>query len=173
MQPENVGMGGWNTETPRPNGAANIGFVGTYVPRRCGIATFSNDLVTAIAGDDRGARVNVVAINDRSDSYSYPMEVKFEVAQNVLGQYRKAADFLNMNSLDAVCVQHEFGIFGGDDGGHILRFMKQLQMPIVVTLHTVLHEPSNSQRELIRQMADASDRLVVMSHMGRRYLEEI
>ena len=173
MESERKETGGWNVETSRQGGVANIGFVGTYTPRRCGIATFGNDLVTAIAADNRDHRINVVAINDRPDVYGYPKEVKFEVSQNVLGQYRKAADFLNMNSLDAVCVQHEFGIFGGDDGGHILRFMKQLHMPVVVTLHTILRDPSDSQRELIQELAHASDRLVVMSQMGQRYLEDI
>jgi len=165
-------MNSWDEGRGLEGDVANIGFVGTYVPRRCGIATFTNDLVTAIAGEDRERRINVVAINDRSDAYAYPKEVKFEISQNVLGHYRKAADFLNVNALDAVCVQHEFGLFGGNDGAHVLRFLKQLHMPVVVTLHTILHDPSDSQRELIRDIAHASDRLVVMSETGKRYLEE-
>jgi glycosyltransferase involved in cell wall biosynthesis len=154
-------------------GIDNIGFVGTYTPRRCGIATFGADLVTAVAQGDNEPRINFVALNDRPDTYPYPEEVKFEIAQNALGQYLKAADFLNMNLLDAVCVQHEFGIYGGSDGAHILKLMRQLHMPVVVTLHTILNNPSCSQRELIREMADVSDCLVVMSETGKRCLEEV
>ena len=164
---------GRNLGRSRLTGVSNIGFVGTYVPRRCGIATFGADLVTAIAQGDNEVRINVVAINDRPDAYTYPREVKFEIAQNALGEYPKAADFLNMNRFNAVCVQHEFGIYGGNDGAHVLRFLKQLRMPAVITLHTILDKPSCSQRELIREMADLSDCLVAMSETGKRCLEQV
>jgi glycosyltransferase involved in cell wall biosynthesis len=116
--------------------------------------------------------MNVVAVSDRPGTYAYPKEVKFEVSRNVLAQYEKAADLLNVSSLDAVCVQHEFGIYGGSDGAHILKFLKQLRVPVVVTLHTILRSPSVAQRELIGEIAKASDRLVVLSHTGKRYLQE-
>ncbi len=173
MESNDWATNGLTVGRSRSRGYVNIGFVGTYVPRQCGIATFGADLVGAIAAQNRKHRVNVVAINDRPGAYAYPSEVKFEVSQNVLGQYQKAADFLNMSSPDVVCVQHEFGIFGGANGAHILRFLKQLRMPVVVTLHTILHDPSDAQRELIQEIAYTSDRLVVMSQTGKRYLEQI
>ena len=149
-----------------------VAIIGSYVPRRCGIATFSADLAAAIAGTGKAA-VDVVAMNDRSDEYAYPDEVKFEIPQNVLDSYRKAADFLNMNLVDVVCVQHEFGIYGGADGAHVLKLLRQLRMPVVTTLHTVLEKPSERQRGVIRELTDASDRLVVMTDTGRRFLEEV
>ena len=162
----------WNLGVSSRRRASNIGFVGTYIPQRCGIATFGADLVAAIAAEDCASRMNVVAVSDRPDTNAYPKEVKFEVSRNVLGQYEKAADSLNASSLDAICVQHEFGIYGGSDGAHILKFLRRLRMPVVVTLHTILRSPSAAQRELVREIAKASDRLVVLSHVGKRYLQE-
>src|SRR5690606_8241492 len=134
--------------------------------------TFGADLAAAISGTGEAA-VDIVAMNDRSDEYAYPDEVRFEIPQNVLDGYRNAADFLNMNLVDAVCVQHEFGLYGGPDGAHLLKLMRQLRMPIVTTLHTVLEKPSERQREIIREIADLSDRVVVMTETGRRFLEEV
>src|SRR5690606_10860458 len=119
------------------------------------------------------AEVDVVAMNDRVDEYAYPDEVKFEISQNVLDAYGKAADFLNMNLVDVVSVQHEFGIYAGADGTHLLKLLRQLRMPIVTTLHTVLEKPSARQRDVIQEIADISDRLVVMTEPGRRFLEQV
>lgn len=156
----------------RREGRTRVAIIGSYVPRRCGIATFGADLAAAISGTGEAA-VDIVAMNDRSDEYAYPDEVRFEIPQNVLDGYRNAADFLNMNLVDAVCVQHEFGLYGGPDGAHLLKLMRQLRMPIVTTLHTVLEKPSERQREIIREIADLSDRVVVMTETGRRFLEEV
>ncbi|HEX6994297.1 MAG TPA: glycosyltransferase family 4 protein [Gammaproteobacteria bacterium] len=156
----------------RHEGRTRVAIIGSYVPRRCGIATFSADLAAAIAGTGEAA-VDVVAMNDRSDEYAYPDEVRFEIPQNVLDGYRNAADFLNMNLVDAVCVQHEFGLYGGADGAHLLKLLRQLRMPVITTLHTVLEKPSERQREVIREIAEASDRLVVMTDTGRRFLEDV
>ncbi|HEX7081783.1 MAG TPA: glycosyltransferase family 4 protein [Gammaproteobacteria bacterium] len=156
----------------RHEGATRVAIIGSYVPRRCGIATFSADLAAAITATGE-AEVDIVAMNDRSDEYAYPDEVKFEIPQNVLDGYGKAADFLNMNLVDAVCVQHEFGLYGGADGTHLLKLLRQLRMPVVTTLHTVLEKPSDRQRDVLREIADASDRLVVMTDTGRRFLEQV
>jgi len=154
------------------DGLRSIVFVGTYVPRRCGIATFTSDLTRAVAAASGDARVAVTALNDSPDGYDYPPEVTFEVNQNYLRGYRLAADYLNVGRVDVVCVQHEYGIFGGPDGGHILNLLAQLRMPVVTTLHTILKDPSAGQKRVVCELAAASDRLIVMSETGRRFLIE-
>ncbi|GAB4256235.1 MAG: glycosyltransferase family 4 protein [Deferrisomatales bacterium] len=151
----------------------SVAVVGTYVPRQCGIATFSADLTRAMNDVAPSTSLQVIALNDRPEGYDYPDEVAFEIRQNVLNDYRLAGDYLNVNRVDAVVLQHEYGIFGGKDGSHVLPFLTHLRMPVVTTLHTVLKNPSPSQKAVLRQLADLSDRLVVMSETGRRFLEEV
>ncbi|NIM49388.1 MAG: glycosyltransferase [Gemmatimonadales bacterium] len=150
----------------------SIALVGTYVPRRCGIATFTADLARAIAEVGGGARVTVTALNDQPEGYDYPAEVAFEVNQNQLADYRLAADYLNARQVDIVCLQHEYGIFGGPEGSHVLKLLAELRMPVVTTLHTILKNPSPKQKEVVCELAAVSDRLVVMSEMGRRFLTQ-
>jgi hypothetical protein len=97
-----------------------VALIGNYVPRQCGIATFTTDLLTALAKEDQAGEYWAVVMNDLPDGYRYPSEVRFEVNQRSLAEYRLAADFLNMNRVELVCLQHEFGIFGGENGGHVL-----------------------------------------------------
>ena len=85
----------------------------------------------------------VVPVNDLAGGYDYPAEVRFEIAEQDLPSYLRAADFLNITDVDVVCVEHEFGIFGGPAGSHVLALLRELQMPIVTTLHTVLREPND------------------------------
>jgi glycosyltransferase involved in cell wall biosynthesis len=151
----------------------SIALIGTYVPRRCGIATFTNDLATGLGLASNGLHVEVVAMNDDRAGHDYPGEVEFEIGQNELGDYRVAADHLNASRIDVVSVQHEFGIFGGADGAHILKLIAQLRMPVVTTLHTVLERPSPGQRRVVTELAALSDRLVVMSEKGRAFLSDI
>lgn len=148
-----------------------LAFVGTFPPRRCGIATFTSDLVDATARQ-ANRPVHVVAINDTPEGHDYSDQVSFEVGQNVLQDYRQAADFLNIARVSAVNVQHEFGIFGGDDGRHVLRLVSQLRMPVVATLHTIPKNPTPSQRFVLEELARLSDRLVVMTETGKRFLVE-
>ena len=155
-----------------PGPVHSIALIGTYVPRQCGIGTFTSDLVGGLKALANDGRVAVVAVNDRSDGYDYPPEVEFEFNQNELREYRIAADYLNANRIDAVCVQHEYGIYGGKDGSHILKLIGQLRMPVVTTLHTVLREPSTSQREIVVELAERSDSLIVMSEAAKRFLVE-
>ncbi|MCZ6857854.1 MAG: glycosyltransferase [Gemmatimonadetes bacterium] len=150
-----------------------VGFIGTYVPRKCGIATFTADLLHAVAAEAPSTRVIAVASNDVPDGYDYPPEVQFEIAQQRLADYRKAAEYLNVNEYDAVCVQHEFGIYGGTEGEHLVKLLGELRMPKIATLHTLLREPTPEQRRVLCSLAEVCDRLVVMSEMGRRFLEEI
>jgi glycosyltransferase involved in cell wall biosynthesis len=150
-----------------------IAFIGDYLPRRCGIATFTADLCRAVAAQYPEMSCFVVAINDIPEGYNYPAEVRFELAEQDLFSYRQAADFLNYNNVSLVCVQHEYGIYGGPAGSHLLALLRELRMPIVTTLHTILREPDRNQRRVLVGLAQLSDRLVVMSQQAARFLQEI
>jgi glycosyltransferase involved in cell wall biosynthesis len=149
-----------------------IAFLGDYLPRLCGIATFTHDLAEAVAGAAPGADCFVGAVNDRVEGYDYPQRVRFELLEKDLDSYRRAADFLNFNNADILCVQHEFGIYGGPAGSHLLALLKEVRMPVVTTLHTVLREPNPSQRKVMEELARRSDRLVVMARKGAEILRE-
>ena len=151
------------------NGAMPVAFVGTYGPRRCGIATFTADLARAVAGDGRVAPV-VLAVTDPAGQYQYSADVKFEIRQNVKADYARAAEFVNYSSVRLVCIQHEYGIFGGDDGGYLLDFVYALRVPAVVTLHTVLKRPSENQAAIVRKMWERCEQLIVMSQIARDLL---
>jgi len=147
--------------------------VGSYPPRRCGIATFSADLAEAVADADPTLDVRSVAMNDRPEGYRYPSRVWFEINRNRLGEYRLAADFLNMSHVDMVSVQHEFGLFGGDAGAHLLEFVRRLRMPVVATLHTVLKTPNDDQLQVTRRLADECGKLVVMADRAYDFLVDV
>ncbi|HUD49204.1 MAG TPA: glycosyltransferase family 4 protein [Candidatus Baltobacteraceae bacterium] len=115
----------------------------------------------------------VVPVNDLAGGYDYPAEVRFEIAEQDLPSYLRAADFLNITDVDVVCVEHEFGIFGGPAGSHVLALLRELQMPIVTTLHTILREPNAEQPRVMRELIPLSTRLVVMSERGRKLLLDV
>src|SRR5687768_7393810 len=115
-----------------------IAVLGNHAPRQCGIATFTTDLSDAIAAEFPSLDCFVLAMNDSGRRHAYPARVRFEISESDLGSYRRAADFLNVNTIDAVSVQHEYGIFGGKAGSHVLALLRELRMPIVTTLHTIL-----------------------------------
>jgi glycosyltransferase involved in cell wall biosynthesis len=150
-----------------------IGFIGNYLPRQCGIATFTTDLCEAIATEYSDTTCIALPINDIEAGYAYPPRVRFELAEKDIDSYRRAADFLNINSVDLVCLQHEYGIFGGPAGSHILALLRELRMPIVTTLHTVLQKPNPDQRRVLQEVAALSDRVVVMSERGLEFLQEV
>jgi glycosyltransferase involved in cell wall biosynthesis len=150
-----------------------IAFLGDYLPRKCGIATFTTDLRCAVATEFPATQCLVVPVNDLAEGYNYPAEVRFEIAEQDLPSYLRAADFLNITDVDVVCVEHEFGIFGGPAGSHVLALLRELQMPIVTTLHTVLREPNAEQRRVMRDLIRLSSRLVVMSERGVEFLRDI
>lgn len=160
------------TEKEQANGL-KIALIGNYLPRQCGIATFSSDLLTALAQDNSSGENWAVVMNDVPEGYRYPSRVRFEVNQRVLEEYRLAADFLNMNRVDVVCLQHEFGIFGGEHGAHILDLLKYLRMPVITTLHTVIKDPTPGQLNVTRRLGQLSDRLVVMSYQAVEMLQKI
>jgi glycosyltransferase involved in cell wall biosynthesis len=154
-------------------GQHNIALIGDYQPRRCGIATFTTDLTQALAEESPESSCFVVAMNDVLEGYRYPDQVRFEVNDKSLVDYQLAADFLNVSQVDVVCVQHEFGIYGGRFGSHILPLLRDLRIPIVTTLHTVLKDPEPGQKTIVEEMAQVSDRMVVMSDKARRMLREV
>jgi glycosyltransferase involved in cell wall biosynthesis len=157
----------------QPSAIRKVAFLGDYLPRKCGIATFTTDLRCAVAKEFPQLQCLVVPVNDFVDGYAYPAEVRFEIAEQDLTSYLRAADFLNITDVDVVCVQHEFGIYGGPAGSHVLAALRELQMPIVTTLHTVLREPNPDQRRVMRDLIRRSTRLVVMSERGREILLEV
>ncbi len=148
-------------------------FLGDYLPRKCGIATFTTDLRCAVAAQFPNIQCQVVPVNDIEEGYDYPPEVRFEIAEQDLPSYLRAADFLNISDVDVVCLEHEFGIFGGAAGSHVLALLRELRMPIVTTLHTVLREPNGEQRRVMRDLIRLSTRLVVMSERGRDFLRDV
>ena len=150
-----------------------IAFVGDYLPRKCGIATFTSDLLTSVAAAHPQSQCLAVAVTDIKGGYEYPEVVRFEIEEQDLPSYLRAADFLNISNVDIVCLQHEFGIFGGPAGGHILALLRELRMPIITTLHTVLREPKLEQRRVMQELISLSTRLVVMVERGRQMLQEI
>jgi glycosyltransferase involved in cell wall biosynthesis len=158
---------------PRPRHPIRIAVIGNHLPRQCGIATFTTDLCNAISAEYGAAQLSVVAVNDGHSSYSYPERVHFEISEGNPESYRAAADHLNADNTDLVCLQHEYGIFGGKSGSYIMELLKRLRMPVVTTIHTVLREPNLDQRVVMRKIAARSERLIVMSQYSSRILQEI
>ena len=154
-------------------GIGSVAVIGNYSPRQCGIATFTTDLVEALSTEAPDINCWAVAMNDRPEGYAYPEKVRFEINQNKLTDYSIASEFLNINQVDIVCLQHEYGIFGGPAGSHLLKLLLELRMPVVTTLHTVLKDPSPEYLEVMRTLSDLSDKLVVMSRKAVGFLKDI
>jgi glycosyltransferase involved in cell wall biosynthesis len=152
---------------------SRIAVVGNYLPRQCGIGTFTTDLCEAISSEYGSARLFALAVNDTESGYAYPPRVRLALQQDDLSSYEQAADFLNFTNFDLVCLQHEYGIFGGPAGSHILSLLRRLKMPVITTLHTVLREPNPDQRLVMEEIAAISDRLIVMSQLSSQFLQEI
>jgi glycosyltransferase involved in cell wall biosynthesis len=152
-----------------------IAVIGNYLPRQCGIATFTSDLCDALAAHMEKTDENLIAVamDDMDEGYDYPDRVKFQIRANVQRDYIRAADFLNVHKFDIAILQHEFGIFGGSAGAYIIRLIKDLRMPVMTTLHTVLQDPSEEQRVIFQKLARYSESLVVMAHKARSMLKEV
>ena len=150
-----------------------VAVIGNSVPRRCGIATFTTDLVQAMSTEAPETVFWTLVMNDVPEGYPYPAQVRFEIDDSKLSDYALAAEFLNMNKVEIACLQHEYGIYGGPSGRYVLQLVSDLAMPVVTTLHTVLKEPSAVEKETLCELAELSDRLVVMSEMSRTFLRDI
>ena len=156
----------------------DVSFVGTYPPRQCGIGTFTHDLGQSIAqlqGETvgTGETVRVVALSNKGGVYNYGPEVQFEIQAQHRMDYRGAADFLNLSAADVISLQHEFGIFGGDDGAYIIDLLSRLTRPVVTTLHTVLQEPTPGQLETLKTVCAHSTLVVVMAQKAIELLVNI
>ena len=143
--------------------------IGNHTPRQCGIATFTADVANSLIFN--GIPTDVVAMNDRAKGYEYPPIVKYQIPEKRVGSYRAAADYLNLNDYSVVCLQHEYGIFGGSAGRHVLNLLRNLQMPLVTTLHTLLEEPDSEQHQVLQEIVQLSQRVVVMSERAHRMLQ--
>ena len=142
--------------------------IGNSLPRRCGIATFTTDLQRAISNSRPNLQAGIVAM-----TYDYPSSVVLQIKDDTIEEYVRAAAFLNAGRFDIVCLQHEFGIFGGEAGAHILELLSRLTMPVVTTLHTVLAEPTAIQRAVIERIVEASSKIIVMANKGRELLRSV
>jgi glycosyltransferase involved in cell wall biosynthesis len=150
-----------------------IAVIGNSLPRRCGIATYTTDLKNAIAISREDIETCIVAMTDRGQAYDYPPAVAFQIKDGNIEDYMRAADFLNAGRYDVVCLQHEFGIFGGEAGAHILVLLSRLTMPVVTTFHTVLADPTPAQRSVLERIVEASTKVVVMAHKGHELLRDV
>ena len=150
-----------------------VALIGSYSPRQCGIATFTTDLVEALACSRPDIACLAIAMNDPGKRYDYPVEVAFQIDQNEPGDYLKCARFLEANDVDLLCVQHEFGIFGGPAGSHLLDLLDEVRIPVVATLHTILERPNSAQRAVMERLTRRASKLVVMSAKGKSLLESV
>src|ERR1700761_9254147 len=157
-----------------------IAYISTYPPRECGIATFNYNLMHAINANfpKRKSLLEggfVVALNDSEvlHEYEYPEEVKYIIRQNHQKDYIRAANYINTSNVDACIMEHEFGIYGGESGIYILPMINRLQKPLISILHTVLKDPSFVQKIIIREIADQSAKVIVMSQRAVDFLTEI
>jgi glycosyltransferase involved in cell wall biosynthesis len=150
-----------------------IGFIGNHLPRQCGIATFTTDLCEALAIAYPDTACIALPVNDTAEGYIYPPRVRFELVEKDIASYRRAAEFLNINNVDVVCLQHEYGIYGGPAGSHILALLRLLHMPIITTLHTILESPDADQLRVLQEVVSLSARVVVMSERGITLLKQV
>lgn len=150
-----------------------VAFLGDYPPRKCGIATFTRDLRDAVAAANPDWNCPVIAVSDQPEAYDYSDDVRFEIPQPDVASYVRAAHFLNLSHTDALCVQHEFGIFGGTAGSHVLGLMRRVRLPVVTTLHTILETPDADQRRVFSEIISLSTRVVVMAERARVMLRDI
>ena len=151
----------------------NLSFIGSHIPRRCGIATFTSDICQAVAEEYPETKCIVGAVNDRAEGYDYPGSVRFEIEEQEVASYLRAAEFLNINNVEVLSVQHEFGIYGGPAGEYLLELLRNVRMPVVTTLHTVLQAPDTHQRRIMEELDRLSSRFIVMADRGRAILESV
>jgi hypothetical protein len=142
-----------------------VSFVSSYVPRQCGIATFTNDLATSVTKIQSGTplHASLTALNDIPEGYKYPPEVKFEIKDKSINDFKEAAYFLNLSNRDVINLQHEFGLYGGEAGSHILHLLENLKKPVVTTMHTVLEHPNEDQLKVVQEISRYSSCIVVQS----------
>lgn len=152
---------------------SKIAVVGNFLPRKCGIATFTTDFTNALQKYDSRLECHVIAMNDSSTGYVYPDSVKFEIYQNKRENYFQAAEYLNYHNFEIVSLQHEYGIFGGECGEYVVELLEKIKLPVVTTLHTILSQPSEKQYEVLKRICHISARVVVMAEKGKEFLTSV
>src|SRR5215216_6897090 len=150
-----------------------VAFIGNYLPRKCGIATFTSDLVEAFEEEFPEIQTLTLAMNDTEEGYAYPSQVRYEINQDDRLDYERAANFLNQHAVDIISLQHEYGIYGGLAGSHILSLLRNVTAPVVTNLHTILEKPLPEQYRVLKEIIRYSNRLVVMSHRSKKLLKEV
>jgi len=158
------------------NKSFGVSFISSYIPRQCGIATFTNDLANSlknIDNDETGTLVNITALNDIAEGYKYTSDVKFEIKDKSINDFKEAAYYLNLSNNDVVNLQHEFGLFGGEAGSNILYLLENIKKPVVTTLHTVLEHPNEDQLRVIQEINEYSSYFIVQSERSQDMLEKI
>lgn len=152
-----------------------ISIISSYTPRLCGIATFTHDLTTSIKDltTKNEYLINIGALNDDIEGYKYSSDVKFEIKDNNVNDFRDAAYYLNLSDSDVICIQHEFGLYGGDAGSNILYLTERLRKPLVTTLHTILEKPTNEQLKVMKELGELSSYLIVQSKRSKQMLMDI
>ena len=147
--------------------------VGSFPPRRCGVATFTGDIRDALKAAAPDLSCQIVAMTDEEGQYAYDRDVMFEVRQNRAADYLEAARRINESRPDAVCVQHEFGLFGGPAGEHLMLMLDAVTAPVTTTVHTVLTHPDADQRRVFERLIRRSARIIVMAERGRQILTDV
>ena len=154
-----------------------IAFIGTYPPRECGIGTFTNNLLNSVLqtkkAEESIVEAFVVAVDDNNLTYDYPEEVKITIRQESQEDYLKAAKYINLSGADFCVIQHEFGIFGGQNGVYILPLLHRLEIPMAVTLHTILRTPSYNEKAVIQEIGKMAQKIIVMSQKAINFLVDI
>ncbi len=152
-------------------------FIGTYPPQSCGIGTFTHNLIKSVSVNSEYNNLipghYVVAVSDDGHNYKYPPEVSFIVNQNNHVDYISAANYMNNNKTDACILEHEFGIFGGESGIYILSLVNKLEIPLIVTFHTVIREPTQIQKVIVKELSNKAFKVIVMSKKAVKFLREI
>ncbi|AKB43764.1 glycosyltransferase [Methanosarcina vacuolata] len=148
-------------------------FIGTYVPKECGIATFTSDLLNSVYGEDNDVHCEVIALNDPSETHIYPEEVVFQIQRDRIEDYYRAADYINQSDIDIVCLQHEFGLFWGNAGDYIFTLLSGINKPVISTMHTVIREPEPEYRASTEKLIRYSEKLIVMSQTAVKMLKDV
>jgi glycosyltransferase involved in cell wall biosynthesis len=148
-------------------------FIGTYIPKECGIATFTHDLLNSVYGEYNDVQCEVIALNNTYETYNYPDEVVFQIERDKIEDYCRAADYINQSTADIVCLQHEFGLFGGDAGDYIFAILSGINKPVITTMHTVIREPELEYRVSTEKLIRYSEKLVVMSQAAVDMLKDV
>lgn len=169
-------MYGAHSQKREKNIVMKIAYIGTYPPRECGIGTFTQNLVSAVSAQPGNGTSNegiVIAMDDQADSYLFPAEVNFKIRQEQQEDYLEAARYINLSGADLCVLEHEFGIFGGQNGIYILPLLYRLEVPLIVTLHTVLKTPSYNEKAILIEICKMAAKVVVMTEKAVEFLTGI